>query len=361
MVVSSEVSYHGYSVSQFFGFVTNQPQEVLPTDPSRFPDLGTLERGLSDVLLSERARLAQCAKVSGGQVAVVSRETSDYSSTFASESVDCRLPDGQELTVFCKYSHGHRHAEPSPRRGLLFEADVYDYVLRPLALPQVRCYGNYREPFSGETWLVLEYLPDALWASHSFSLDAMSDSAKWIAGFHAFNRDRIHESALAFLPRYAANDYRFWSQRTWTLCEAAGLTPDWLRPRCQHYEQVCVPLLAAQAPTVIHGEFTPRNSLWHAGEIKPVDWETTAFGVGETDLAILTYDWDDDTIAACEHVYQQTRWPDGSPHFFREVLRAARLYAAFHWIYGGSEEIHPKDIESHLGELRKVSDREGWT
>ncbi len=341
--------------------MSNQPPDIPPTDPARFPDFETLEAGLSQVLLSERAGLANSDAFRGAAVCVLRREANEYASTFASELVDCRLPDGRELTVFCKYSHGYRQTTPSPRHGLTFEANVYESVLRPLHISQVRCYGTHHEPHSAESWLVLEYLPDALWASHYYNLDAMLDSARWIALFHTLNRQRISDPALAFLPRYTAANYSFWSRQTWALCEAAGLTPEWLRPLCEHYQRVCVPLLAAQTPTVIHGELTPRNSLWHAGQIKPVDWETTAVGVGEIDLAILTYDWEVDAIAECEHAYRVARWPDGGCRHFNELLTAARLYASFHWIYDVSEQVRPEELVGHLRELKKVADRQRLT
>ncbi len=339
---------------------------LLPTHPSRFPDLPTLERGLAEVLYSptsgvifpETVNLDNSA-IEHQTVAVLSREPSEFSSTFAAEEVNCRLFDGRELKLFCKYSYGHRDSEPTPRRGLAFEVAVYQRIVRPLPLSQTHCYGAYHEPHTHEEWLVLEHLEDALWASHAWEGDAMRSAVHWIARFHKLNAARLDDPALSCLARCGTDHYLFWSQRSWQLCERAGQTPPWLRPLHDQYESQYVPLLAAQPATVVHGEYTPRNALWHAGAIKPIDWETAMIAVGEIDLVTLLYDWDEETIAECEVEYQQTRWPDGPPTTFPDILPAARIYSAFHWIYGGSEDIHPQCVTDHLAMLHAAALREG--
>ena len=330
---------------------------VAPTDPSRFPDLLTLERGLSMVLLSmpEDALSPDASE----RVLVLNRERSDFSSTYAAEEIRCRLPDGRELDLFCKYNYGHVETHPSPRRGLAFEAQVYDRVLRPLPLSQSRCYGALGTPHDHEQWLVLEYLADCLPASDVGEGDALSLAAAWAGRFHALNERRVDNLPLTFLPRYEADHYRFWSRRSWELCAAHRQTPDWLRTITELYEAQYVPLLATQPMTIIHGEFTPKNALWHAAQIKPIDWETAAIGVGEIDLAILLFDWDEEMSAACEAAYRLARWPAGPPDEHAEALRAARLYSAFHWIYGGDADIHAEDVTAHLEMLKGVCEREG--
>ena len=78
-------------------------------------------------------------------------------------------------------------------------------------------------------------------------------------------------------------------------------------------------------PTIIHGDYYRNNVLLSDGNIHPVDWEQAAIGLGELDLACLTFRWPAEIAQQCELEYQKSRWPQGSPADFEIALNAARL------------------------------------
>src|SRR5438128_5539631 len=67
-------------------------------------------------------------------VTILSREKNFYASTFPSEVVTCRLADGQERRLLCKYAGGRNHNAHGHRGGVGYEADIYRRVLRPLGI-----------------------------------------------------------------------------------------------------------------------------------------------------------------------------------------------------------------------------------
>ena len=110
---------------------------------------------------------------------------------------------------------------------------------------------------------------------------------------------------------------------------------------------------------MIHGEFTTRNALWDQGRILPIDWETAAVGPAEVDLAVFTYDWHPDNIKAMERTYVEARWGGSPPDGHEERMLAARLYAAFHWLFGTPGGCGPERIRTHLRELHAEAVRWG--
>jgi thiamine kinase-like enzyme len=87
-----------------------------------------------------------------------------------------------------------------------------------------------------------------------------------------------------------------------------------------------------ESSTVIHGEFYPKNVLFHDGTIYPVDWESAAIGAAEIDLAALIEGWPAETVQACTQEYKGARWPTGVPVDFERRLAGARLYLQFRWL-----------------------------
>ena len=60
----------------------------------------------------------------------------------------------------------------------------------------------------------------------------------------------------------------------------------------------------------------------------PIDWESAAVGIGETDLAtLIDGGWDEVVVRECETAYCQTRWPDETPAAsYEKALTFSRLY-----------------------------------
>jgi thiamine kinase-like enzyme len=91
-------------------------------------------------------------------------------------------------------------------------------------------------------------------------------------------------------------------------------------------------VLLAQPPTIIHGEYYPKNVLIRESTVYPVDWESTALAAGEIDLAALTDRWPPALVTEAEHAYAHARWPGGTPSGFSKALDAARLYVQLRWL-----------------------------
>ena len=156
-------------------------------------------------------------------------------------------------------------------------------------------------------------------------------AARWIGRFHAANEARLSSTPLPFLNTYDSAYYQGWARRTSLFAGPVQQRFPWLTTLCER-SQVAISLLLAPPVTIIHGEYYPKNVLYRAGIIYPVDWESAAIAAGEIDLACLTDRWPAETVRECESAYQQARWPDGAPAAFAQRLAAARLYMHFRWL-----------------------------
>jgi aminoglycoside phosphotransferase (APT) family kinase protein len=328
---------------------TAQPNpkfEIDPDAPFLFPDAITLSTGLTTLLSQNKAWISP--------LTIVDRDPNEMVSTFASEIVTCRFGDGQEERFFCKYTAGRSHHPPDARQGLAYEAEVYQHVLSGLSLPVPGYFGSYRDPATGDCWLVLEWLDKSL--EISFTTDVLPQAATWVGQFHAITEEKLRQHLYPFLRIYSADYYRAWAHRLMRLAEPLPAQHGWVRTLCRRYEER-IPLLLAAPATIIHGEFTPENVLLQQGRVVPIDWESAAVAPGEIDLAVIAWEWDDETVQACEANYQKARWPEGTPTCFAETLKAAQLYAVFHWLTGSTEWQAPQEARVQLRELREVAER----
>ena len=299
-----------------------QPTHFVP------PDLQTLTAILTSLLIENGS--------SKGQLTVVRREPS-IQGTFPKEIVTCRLSDGREIRLFCKYAGGHNYDTHGHRGGVAHEVKVYRKLLQPMQVSAPAVQGIYADRTTGEIWLILEYLDESVRVTTSPNTAAMCLAARWIGQFHALNEVRLHESQMLFLKSYDAEYYMGWAQRTWQYAGNLQQHFPWLKPLYEGFEKVVIALLSAP-PTVIHGEYYPKNILYRDGRIYPVDWESAAIAAGEIDLASLTEGWPEDIARQLELKYLKSRWPDGSPDEFQQTLGAARLYLHFRWLGDRSEK-----------------------
>jgi hypothetical protein len=304
----------------------------MATTLGDIPDQQSLRNSLA--LILRRHGLAD------DRVTVVNRQPNVYSSTFPSEIVTCRLPDGDDLRLLCKYTAGRSHRAHGHRGDVAYEADVYRHVLEPLQVPTVRYYGAHVDAATGNTWLVLEDLEESLRVSRvpssgrgamTTAPDPMLQAACWIGRFHSVNEARISTSSLRFLNVHDADYYLSWARRTVKLSGHLCERFPWLRQVCIRFEEAVGALLSGP-PTVIHGEYYPQNVLFRDGRIYPVDWESAAIAAGEIDLASMTEGWPEAMVRECVEAYQAVRWPDGAPKCFERVLWAARIYLHLRWL-----------------------------
>jgi len=292
----------------------------------------------------------------GEPVMIVCRQRNVYASTFPSEVVTCRLADGSERRLFCKYTAGRSHQDHGHRGDVAYEARVYREVLRGLSLPLPIYHGALDSETEG-TWLVLEFLEDALRVS-KVPQPGMSLAAAWAGTFHTLNEARTRWKELLFLKTYNAAYYAGWSRRTLAKAQAVRPLPRWLPNVCRRYEER-IPLLCEGCQTVVHGEFTPHNVLWQNGRVVPIDWESAAVGAGEIDLAVLLEGWDESACRVCEDSYRTARWSGEVDVSFEERLGVARLYMVFRWLADCSDWTVARRPPTYLEELRRLGQNLG--
>jgi hypothetical protein len=293
----------------------------LPISSSQFPDLQVLTLGLTSVFRSNG--------YTDGQVTVLARQPHSYVSSFPSEIVTCRFNDGRQLQLFYKYGPEHSQGHWG---GIAYEAQVHRHLLQPLPLSAPRFYGAYKDSTAGKTLLILEYVHNGVRLNNMPEpAAAMSLAAHWLGRFHAANEARLSSAAMAFLNTYDATYYLAVAQRMSLFADRWHRDFPWLAPLCKRFEEG-MPSLLTPPPTVIHGEYTPKNVLVRDGIIYPVDWESAALAVGEIDLAILTDRWPVEIVQQCKLEYQRARWPEGGPVDFERTFDAAQLYLHFLWL-----------------------------
>jgi len=290
-------------------------------------------------------------------VVVLRREPSIRASSFPSEIVTCRLADGTEGTVLCKYAAGYNHKCYGHRSGVAYEAEVYRWVLKDLPLTSANFYGAFTDPSAGEIWLILGYLASAVRVTKTPEPCAMRLAARWIGQFHSACEPRLSDIRMRFLNRYDAEFYVGWSRRTLLLAGNLLKRYPWLTVVCHRYQRVVEKLLALPV-TVIHGEYYPGNVLFRAGAIYPVDWESAAIAPGEIDFASLTERWPE-ICRECEREYKLARWPRGSPAEFDWRVAAARLYLAFRWLGDRPDWTTDEALGWRFEQLRCAAERLG--
>jgi hypothetical protein len=320
------------------------------------PDTQTLAEGLACVLGG--------ADLPADRIKILRRLANPSARTFPSEIVTYQRSGGGEAQVFCKYMTrlNEDHRDHGSRGGVLYEALVYERVLRSCSLSAPYCYGTYVDSVHGSSWLVLEHVAGGVELGLTTEATAMKQAAAWAGRFHALAEKRLPAAPLPFLTRYDAAYYAGWARRT---AEYAGPWQrrfPWLDALCRRFEDVAAELAAAPA-CIIHGEYYPHNILCRKGAIFPIDWESAALAVGEIDLAALTDDWSADVVGPCERAYRQARWPegtpDGAPDGLDGRLARARLFLRFRWLGDHPGSLLAEDASLRLEELGSAARRLG--
>ena len=198
-------------------------------------------------------------------------------------------------------------------------------------LVRPRYWGEYRDP-DGGAWLIVEFLSAAARLNKtSDPYHWLVEAARWIGDFQRCCRSLPHDG-VAFLTRYTPGYFSGWADRTFTFTQGWHESLPWLPGLCQAYS-ARGGMLAASEPTIIHGEYYPKNILIDHDTVRPVDWESAAVAPGEIDLASLTEgNWPKDVVDACIDAYVAARWPQGAPIDFASNLAAARLYLHLRWL-----------------------------
>src|SRR5260370_3625523 len=291
----------------------------------QFPDLQTLTLGLKSAFVSTGHTCKQ--------LVVLGRELNVYASTFPSEIVMCRLDDGRDLQLLCKYSDNNKDSVYGHRGGVTYEAAVYRHILQSSRVSRPTFHGDYTDSNTGATWLIVEYLDKGVWIDKTLEEPTSVElAASWIGQFQAEIDARLTSASIPFLNTYDAEYYLGWARRTSQFAGDLHRQFPWLRSLCAGFEAI-VPSLLEPPLTVIHGEYTPQNIMIRGKTVYPVDWESAAIAKGELDLSSLAdVVWPEGVIEQCELEYQRARWPKGSPANLGRLLGAARLYTQFRWL-----------------------------
>jgi len=324
-----------------------------------FPDLPALADGLTAVLHD--------SGLTGSRVTILNRKPNLPAMTFPSEVVTCRLGDGNELRLFCKYAAGRNHNAHGHRGGVSYEAAIYDGLLQDLPVRTPKFYGTFRNGRAGETWLILGFLEEGellrdvhLDLEHKPQPTAIGLAARWIGRFHALTAAaRLTQWPPPLLNRYTPAYYRGWAERTWRFAGKLHRQYPWLETLCRRAGELLDPLQAAPQ-VVIHGEYYENNIVVCGRQIYPTDWESAAIAAGEIDLAALTDgSWRAGLVRQCMTEYKRARWPGGAPGGFQSTLEAARIYLHFRWLGERPEWTTGQKHRWRFEELRCAAQRLG--
>jgi len=268
-----------------------------------------------------------------GEVDILDRIPNLYASTFPSEIVICKIENGKELKLFCKYAAGYSHNAHGHRGGVSYEASVYRYLLQPLGASVPVFYGMYVDEPADNIWLALEYLDNSQRLSEIPipPTQPLIQVVRSIGRMHAVCETSRSRSSGLILKSYDAEYYHGWAYRTRQFSCSLHQRYPWLPTLCERFEQSLIPLLTSP-PTLIHGECYPENVLVRDKDIYLVDWESAAMGAGEIDLASITEAWPEATVQECALAYERARWPKGSPADFLCRFDLARAYVQLRWL-----------------------------
>jgi fructosamine-3-kinase len=314
------------------------------------------DRSLSNALISAFSNVSSPST----RPELLDRRPNARSSTFQSEIVTCRLADGRQLKVLCKYEQYRMpqtidHLGWGHRRGHRYEADVYRRVLEAMGGVAPRCFGWHLGNQPGEGCLLLEYLEGA---QHPVHRAGIVQAATWLARFHGEAEPLAAGDETGFLIRYDRHYYAGWARRTAEFAEPLRDRYPWVGDACARFAEHGAPVLERQ-PTVIHGEYYPKNVLLHEGHVYAIDWESCAVGAAEVDVAMLSEGWPQQLANDMAHGYARERWKGNPVESFAQRLAFANVYVQLRWLGEESERTVSNSCRVYFDELRTASERAG--
>ena len=278
--------------------------------------------------------------------------------THVKEIVRCRR--GREtVTLLCKYDgHPDIHVALGHRRGVAYEAEVYERLLQSLTLTKPELLAVLRAGDGRPRAFAIQHL-EGLHASKWPTPDGVLEAARWIGRFHAATKGLAETPSCSFLIRYDAPYYAGWARRTREFAAPLGHDLPWVSPLCRRVEGEVRKLFAGER-TVVHGEYVSKNVLVSERGVFPIDWESAAVGLAEIDLATLTDGYEPAEAAEVEAAYVRARWGDRVPDTFRRSLLAARLYVQLRWLGDRPEWTVDPDVAWRFEALRAAAAAVGF-
>lgn len=294
-----------------------------------------------------RAALAQAVGAARADDLDIERARNATESTFASDIVRCRLPDGTTMIVFCKYGDAGDRPRGGHRGGVAYEALVHREVLSHADTPAPRFVGAHAGE-DGATWLFTEHLEDAV-RVRDLGWDAFVEAARCAGVLHAATAPLATGTARQVLTVHDAAYHRAWAARAIEQTRDIGGDADHLADVTDSILVQFDSLFAGES-VVVHGEFYPGNVLVQGGRARPIDWESAAIGVGETDLAAILEGCPPVVAAEAVSAYRDARGDSDAASERR--LRCAQVLLHVRWLGG---RIKPKDKPFwRLSEIRRL-------
>jgi len=257
---------------------------------------------------------------------ILSRRPNPWASTFPSEIMSCEIA-GRTVSVMAKFSGSGGRPAFGHRSGLEYELAVYRGLLAQTPISSPKFLGSCQTDWG--TTLLIEFLGEGAGIDEYEPVEqAVFAAADWCGAFHRFWDT---QAVPDWVRRYDSSYYMQWGQRTQDFARKWHERLPWLRTLCEQ-ASAALAAIPEQPTTLIHGEFTPSNVLIHAGEIKPVDWESCAVGLGEIDLVALIEGWSPAIAAECIDRYRRARWGAEPSLGLESRLDLAWLYWHFRWL-----------------------------
>ncbi len=283
------------------------------------------------VLLGQRQRVTR-----------VTSHLSAYSSSFRIDEVAVSLASGEVVHIVRKdlawenMLSGARRIRGRHDHDPRLELEVYRRLLPLAPAGPPRLLAGDADGADGP-WLMLERIAgDQL--RHVGAQSAWETAARWAGAFHSefATTQRIGVAQALGLPRWTKKRLQLTfvtaareiPRRASTPVAAAAIRA------IKRTHPRAVQRLAAQAPTLIHGQMYPSNVLvprvGGAGRAAVLDWETAAIGPGVMDLAALTEgSWTPEQRSALVSAYLRGRDGTVDPAVARRTaidLACARLH-----------------------------------
>lgn len=308
---------------------------------ARYPTFEALKKALENALPPSG---------SGSQLTILERRENPAASTFASEVVQCSTVNGP-LVVFCKYEGAADDESFHPRGTLDYEAEVYRNVLSHCHSTVPRLYGKHVTAETPSTFLFIEYVDDSLMVHETPDTRGLVSAAKWLGQFHRWNDQYFRDNRPAFLTVYDAEYFAGMLARAVQFDRGRH---EWLVDFCSRIRGALTNILTSDS-LIIHGEYFPKNILLRDGLIYPVDWQSSAVGTGEVDLASLIEGWPAQIAEKCVSAYKTARW-NTPPESFDDRLTAARIYWCLRWLSYRQDWTHERESEIQYERLRQLAD-----
>ena len=285
----------------------------------------------NETLLNYLGKSFSADEPSWKKVEIISRLPAVQNGTFQAEIITFRLNDGSHVSLRCKYLKGlENNQEGGHRGGVIYEAAIYEHLLRFSSLPTAIYYDQFKIVESDTFCLFIQNLEGSVRINQAAKTGALERAAAWIGTFHA-NFESRH---LPFIKTYDNAYYRYWVQNVQQIGQELKTNQPWIDAVCEYFIEN-INRLTSGPCTIIHGEYYPNNILYKEGLVYPVDWESTAFAPGEIDLASLTEGYTGESSEALIRSYSQARWRHNEGYLSdegKQRLSMARLYFHLRWL-----------------------------